>query len=134
MKLFKFLQSSFKVDDIVKVVRTVTQKELDLFSSLSGDHNPIHKQDQQNKPLVHGAFLNSIVAGVIGTKLPGPGTIVISQNFSFPSKCFADEPIDVTVELVDVRKIIKVKYKCSQNGNEVMEGEARLMLSKIKGS
>lgn len=130
MKLFQILRSSLKIGDSVKMTRVITQKDLDTFSTLSGDHNPIHKENLAHKPLVHGAFLNAIVAGVIGTKLPGPGTIVVSQTFSFPSKCFVDLPIDVTVELSEIRKIIKVKFKCCQSDNVVMDGEARLIMNK----
>lgn len=79
--------------------------------------------------MVHGAFLNGIVAGLIGTRLPGPGTIVLSQNFSFPSKCSTDEPIEITIELTDVRKIIKIIYECRQSDNVVFQGDAKLMFN-----
>lgn len=125
------VKTIFKSGDFVKVTKTITTQDLEEFSELTGDLNPIHKISSDNDvPLVHGAFLNSIVAGIIGTKLPGPNTIVISQNFSFPSKCFANEPIDIFVELVDVRKILKTAYKCTQNGRTVFEGEAKLMINK----
>lgn len=146
-------QSSFKAGEIVKETRTITQQELQEFSNLTGDHNPIHTVGETGeRPLVHGAFLNGIVAGIIGsfhsnlnlinyysiclfpsfsgTKLPGPGTIVISQNFSFPSKCFTDDPIDILIKLVEVRKILRVTYQCSQNGVAVFEGDAKLMMNK----
>lgn len=112
----------------MRETRTITCYDLDAFSKITGDHNPIHKRSPDNqKPMVHGAFLNSIVAGLIGTRLPGPGTMVLSQNFSFPAKCFADEPVEILIELLDVRKIIKVSYECKQGGNVVFQGDARLM-------
>lgn len=124
-------QLSFKAGDFIKETRIITQKDVDNFSDLTGDHNPIHKKSKTNqRPLVHGAFLNSIVAGLIGSKLPGAGTIVLSQNFSFPSKCFTDHPIEVFIELLDVRKIIKVKYECVQGDDVVFQGEAKLMVTK----
>lgn len=129
-RLLQSTRQSFKPGDLVRETRIVTQKDLDLFSDLSGDHNPVHKADSGNRPLVHGAFLNSFISGIIGTKLPGPGTILISQNFSFPSKCFTEVPIDITVELVEARKILKLRYECSQNGNLVMQGEAKVTISK----
>lgn len=129
MKLLQFLRSSYKVGDSVKITRIITQKDLNNFSSLTNDHNPIHKENHQ-KPLVHGAFLNAIVAGIIGSKLPGDGSVVVSQSFSFPNKCYVGEPIDVNVELIELRKIIKVKYECTQNNQAVMSGEARLVMNK----
>lgn len=129
-RLFQSTRNSFKAGDIVKETRIVTRQELDLFSNLSGDHNPIHKSSSNCQPLVHGAFLNSIISGVIGTKLPGPGTILVSQSFNFPSKCFTDLPIEVTVELLDVRKIMRVRYECLQSGNVVLQGEAKITMNK----
>lgn len=130
MKLFHSLrQLPFKGGDFLREARMITCRDLDAFSNITGDHNPIHKKSPDNqKPIVHGAFLNSIVAGLIGTRLPGPGTIVLSQNFSFPTKCFADEPIEIHIELLDVRKIIKVSYECKQSGSVVFQGEAKLMI------
>jgi acyl dehydratase len=129
MKLFNYLRTSFKIGDFVKETRVITREDLHNFSQLTGDHNPIHKNEN---PLVHGAFLNAIVAGIIGTKLPGSQTLVVSQRFSFPSKCYAEIPIEITVELVEVRKIIKVKYECLQTNSKVFEGEARLVMNKSK--
>lgn len=108
--------------------RIITQQDCEKFSEITGDHNPIHKFTQNNqKPIVHGAFLNSIVAGIIGTTIPGPGTIVVSQNFEFPSKCFVDEPVKIRVELLDVRKIIKVSYEVTQGSSIVFRGEAEVI-------
>ena len=130
MRIFRFLRTSIKVGDFVKERRRITQKDLDAFSSLTGDYNPLHCQPLPLKSLVHGAFLNSIVAGLIGTQLPGAGSLVTSQNFSFPSKCFVNDEIEITVEDEEVRKIIKIKYKCVQNNAVVFEGEARLVMNK----
>jgi acyl dehydratase len=130
VRLLRSARLSFKAGDVVRETRVVTQKDLDLFSNLSGDHNPIHKSSSSDQPLVHGAFLNSFISGIIGTKLPGPGTILIAQNFNFPSKCFTETPIEITVELMDVRKIMRVRYECEQNGNIVMQGEAKITMSR----
>uniref|UniRef100_A0A336MK61 CSON001023 protein n=1 Tax=Culicoides sonorensis TaxID=179676 RepID=A0A336MK61_CULSO len=117
----------FKAGDTIKTKRIITQSDLDKFSEVSGDHNPIHKAGQQKSPIVHGAFLNSIISGIIGTQLPGPGTEVISQIFSFPNKCYPDKEIEIEVELKDTRKIMKIVYKCVQDGKIVFDGEARVM-------
>lgn len=134
MRLFRgflFRKYSFKRGDSYKEVRVINQQQLDQFSALTGDFNKVHNSsDGSRKSLIHGAFINGIVAGIIGTKLPGDGTLVISQTFSFPSKCFVDIPIEFHVELVDVRKIIKARYKCTQNDNVVFEGDVKLIMNK----
>ena len=132
MKLYKFVQqiARFKAGDFIKETRIITQQDLDNFSQITGDHNQIHKRSSNNpKPLVHGAFLNSIVTGIIGTKIPG--SIVINQNFEFPAKCYADDPIEVHIELTDIRKIIKVKYQVAQGEFIVFCGDAKLMMNKL---
>jgi acyl dehydratase len=133
MRLLSTLRSSsLKIGDCVKEIRTINQYDLQQFSQLTKDFNSIH--DQRQKSIVHGAFLNGIVAGIIGTKLPGDGSIVVSQNFSFPSKCLVDVPIEFRVQIVDVRKIIRVNYACSQNDKVVFEGEAKLIMNKTTTS
>jgi acyl dehydratase len=110
------------------VVKTITQKEVDAFAQLTNDHNPIHKViDSKSSPIVHGAFLNGLVAGVIGTQMPGPGTVVVSQTFSFPHKCVVDKEIEILVELIEQRKIMKVSYECKQDGKIVFTGTAKLV-------
>ena len=112
----------------MKENRIVTQFDLDKFSQLTSDLNPIHQQNSESR--VHGAFLNSIVAGIIGTKFPGPGTLVVSQRFSFPAKCNIDQNIEIHVELVEMRKIMTIKYNCKQNEQLVFEGDAKLVTQK----
>lgn len=122
----------FKAGDIIKTTRIITQNDLDKFSDISGDHNPIHKLGQSKTPIVHGAYLNSIIAGIIGTQLPGPGTEVISQIFFFPNKCYPNKEIEILVELKDTRKIMKITYVCTQEGKIVFDGEARLVYNTKK--
>lgn len=121
--------SEIKPGDSIKVTRLIAQNDVDHFSEVSGDHNPIHKTGSP-QPIVHGAFLNSIVSGIIGTQFPGPGTMVLSQQFTFPNKCYPDEPIDIVIELLEARKIMKVRYEITQSDNVVFHGTANLLKSK----
>ncbi|KMQ93633.1 armadillo repeat-containing protein 7 [Lasius niger] len=57
-----------------------------------GDYNPIHTESARN--IAHGALLNGLVSGLIGTKLPGAGTIVIKQNLTFPNPCYAGDSVE----------------------------------------
>ncbi len=116
------------VNTKVQIFKTITQKEVDDFAKLTNDQNPIHKSiDSNSKPIVHGAFVNGLVSGVIGTYMPGPGTIVVSQSFSFPHKCVVDKEIEINVELIERRKIIKISYDCKQDDKIVFTGTARLV-------
>lgn len=123
--------SSRTVGRCVTVTRVITPEEVEAFALLTGDTNPIHGPTfPVDKRFVHGALLNGIVSGVVGTRIPGPGTIVLSQEFKFPYRCKVDEPIEITVNMLEYRKIIRIAYECRQKNVSVMEGTAKLMIDK----
>ncbi|XP_076234989.1 uncharacterized protein LOC143179579 [Calliopsis andreniformis] len=110
----------------VSVFKTITNDDILNFAKLTGDYNPIHAGSSNN--LVHGAFLNGLVSGVIGTKVPGPGTIVVEQNLVYPKPCYAGDTIEIKVQIVSARKIIKCEYTCIANGEKVvLKGDAKLI-------
>lgn len=120
----------FITGDEVSVSKTITHEDVDSFSKLSGDTNPIHLKNKE--AVVHGAFLNSLVSGVIGTRLPGPGALVVEETLHFPNKCYVGETVNIKVKLVDNRKIIKVQFNCdvSDKNKTVLHGNAKLIMSK----
>lgn len=113
--------------------RIITQDQVDQFAQLTGDTNYIHSSEcPPDKRCVHGAFLNGIVAGIIGTKIPGPGSIVVQQDFAFPQKCVCDEEITITVRILEDRHIKKIGYDCRQKGLPVFTGTANIVVKKIE--
>lgn len=122
-----------KEGDKVSEVRCISQEDVDTFAKLTGDHNPIHKVwgSTSNHPvIVHGALLNGLISGVIGTKLPGPGTMVVSQTLHFPHPCYTGETVTVTVEITSIRKLIVCRFSCTVNRETritVLHGEAKLI-------
>lgn len=119
---------SFKPGDVFKFTRTIKQNEVEEFAKLTGDLNPIHleKTPKENR-LIHGAFLNGVVSGVIGTAFPGSGSIVLSQILQFPNKCVVDEEIHILVKVLEARKIMKLSFECSQQEIVVFQGEAKIL-------
>lgn len=124
-----FTSKIWKAGDFVEVIKIFTHKDLDSFSKITEDFNPIHSSSETRTPIINGALLNGVVAGIIGTTIPGPGTLVISQTLNFPNKCFLNEKIKFRVELLEVRKIVKIKYQCTQNEVIVFHGEAKLLMN-----
>lgn len=122
---------NFQIGDRVQVYRKITADDLLKFAALTGDMNTIHLVES-GRPIVHGAFLNGLVSGVIGTKMPGSGTLVVAQNLTFPNKCFIDEQVLISVELIEVRKILKVKFECRvvSDNKIVLFGDAKLVMRK----
>lgn len=124
--------------------RRVTETDLRVFGALCGDDNPVHSkgvpsgepESATRRVLVHGAFLNALASGVIGSQLPGPGTIVVGQNLRFPRPCLVGDEVTTTVEVKAVRKIVEVTYRCvadadSDDPRLVLEGNAKLILASV---
>ncbi|EDW15849.2 armadillo repeat-containing protein 7 isoform X2 [Drosophila mojavensis] len=115
----------------VQVIKRFTQKDLEIFSQFTGDTNYIHSKDTPIiERRVHGALLNAVVAGIIGTQLPGPGTVVLEQSFKFLKPCRIETDTLVTVRLIKARKIATVEYECRQHNDVVFAGNAKLLAPK----
>lgn len=113
----------------IEVRRRLTQEDVERFAAISGDSNFVHsRQCPPGQRCVHGALLNGLVSAVIGTKLPGSGSIVLAQKFSFPNRCVVDEEITINVKLIQDRKIKKVQYECRQRDQTVFIGSADLIV------
>ncbi len=107
------------------------------IAEVSGDINPIHlvdeyaKQSVFGKRIAHGLFCVNAVSMIIGNYLPGPGAILIEQNFKYKKPVYIDDEIRVTVTVVEEIKqknIYELEIICTNNKNDVvLEG-----ISKIK--
>ena len=99
---------SVQVGQTASVKRTFTQSDFDRFAVLSGDDNPIHvdaefaARTKFGRTVAHGMFLYSVVCSVLGTQLPGPGTIQVEQELMFPSATYVGESVTIQVEVTGV--------------------------------
>lgn len=118
-----------KLGQKTSVTRLITKEDINNFCKLTNDYNPIHTNNE--KPIVHGALLNGLLSGVLGTKLPGPGTIVLEQTLYYKNPCYAGDTVEIIVEILSVRKIIRCGYKLVSNDKVVLEGEGKFIRSKI---
>lgn len=125
--LRNYSSTKLKAGDIAIVSKKITEEEIAEFSRLTGDTNPIHNGE---RGIVHGAYLNGLVSGIIGTKLPGPGVMVVLQNLRFPNKCYVGDLVTVQVQLCSLRKLLHVEYSCVVDGRTVLEGDAKLVFDK----
>jgi acyl dehydratase len=99
---------SIQVGQVARVKRTFTQSDFDRFAALSGDDNPIHvdpdfsARTKFGRPVAHGMFLYSVVCSVLGTRLPGPGTLQIEQELMFPTATPTGEQVEIRVEVTAI--------------------------------
>jgi 3-hydroxybutyryl-CoA dehydratase len=117
--------------------KTITETEVYLFASISGDFNPMHVDEEFAKKtpfrtrIAHGALPQSLIAPVLGTKLPGLGTIAIEVSARFKAPTFFGDTITATAEVVEkmeAKKRVKLKLLwTNQRGETVATGMAEVI-------
>ena len=117
--------------------RTVTDADIVLFAGVSGDTNPVHlDQDYASQTMfggriAHGMLTAGLISAVLGTKLPGPGTVYLSQTLKFKAPVKPGDTVKATCtisEIVADRKRVKMTTVAQVGDVIVMEGEAGLMV------
>lgn len=107
--------------------KTVTDADIMAFAGVSGDTNPIHLHDgfarttRFHQRIAHGQASGSFISTVIGTKLPGPGAVYISQTMNFMAPVLIGETITAvaTITAIDEkRRRVTLKTQCL-NGDKV---------------
>jgi acyl dehydratase len=129
-----------RTGDVAEVVRQVDADGVAEFVEAVGDYNPIHSDPEYaartsfREPIAPGVFTAGLISAAIGTELPGPGAIYLSQTLKFlkPVKVGDTITARVTVaELLRERNRIRLSTVClNQHGEEVLTGEAWVMPSR----
>src|SRR5271155_1147146 len=115
--------------------KTVENEDVIGFAELSGDRNPIHLSEHFARKtrfggrIVHGLYTASLISAVVGTHLPGPGAVYISQTLNFRGPVKIDDVVAISVEVVElVEKGRRGRLRCegAVNGEVVLDGEGVL--------
>lgn len=105
------------------------------FAEISGDRNPIHlsehfaAQTPFGGRIAHGLYTASLISAVIGTRLPGPGAIYISQTLRFLAPVRIGDTVEANVEVAELTekgRRAKLKCWCNVGDTIVLEGEAEV--------
>lgn len=131
-----------KVGDTGFISRKIGDEEVRQFAKLVGDTNPLHVDDEFaintrfGQRVAHGMWPAALLSAVIGTKLPGPGTIYLQQILQFKAPVFIDDTVTATVTVISVRQdkpIVTLETVCTnQNKQVVLQGEAIVLVSDLK--
>ena len=137
-KLHGFFIEDLKKGQNAEITRKITKKDINDFALLTGDNNPVHTNSEFAKKTIfkqkvaHGFISASLISTVIATKLPGPGSIYLSQNLKFLGPVFINDEVMVriTVESVDnEKKRVRLITECFKSEKKVISGEAIVLVS-----
>jgi 3-hydroxybutyryl-CoA dehydratase len=119
--------------------KTVTDADLVLFAGVSGDTNPVHLDEEFAQGtmfkgrIAHGMLIAGVISAVLGTRLPGPGAIYVSQSMKFLAPVRVGDTLkaSVTVRTVDhERRRVILDTECRVRDTKVLVGEATLMVQR----
>ena len=123
-----------KVGDTAELSKTISETDVYLYAGISGDFNPAHINEVYagktffKTRIVHGMLPAGFISAILGTKLPGPGTIYIKQELEFLAPVHIGDTITARAEVVEIiaeKNRIRMKTTCSnQEGTIVLDGEA----------
>ncbi|MCX5495658.1 bifunctional enoyl-CoA hydratase/phosphate acetyltransferase [Kaistia dalseonensis] len=123
--------------ETASIVRTIGRDDIELFATVSGDLNPAHLDaafaatNLFGHVVAHGMWTAALISALLGTKLPGPGTIYLGQDLKFLKPVAPGDTITATVTVREKRpekRIVLLETTCTnQNGDAVLSGLATVM-------
>ena len=126
------------IGDIASISKTISEFDVYSFAGLVGDFNSVHinsvaaKESVFGNRVAHGMLVGSLFSAVLGTKLPGVGTVYLEQDLKFKKPVYFGDTITATVTVSELINESKGIYKLltnatNQNGECVVDGFAVVM-------
>ena len=122
------------IGDSAEITKTIEQSDIDAFARVTGDHNPVHVDEEFAKTtrfgqrIAHGMLTASLISAVLANKLPGEGSVYLGQTLQFVAPVFPGDEITARVTVKEIREdkpIVKLETICmNQRGEIVVRGEA----------
>jgi 3-hydroxybutyryl-CoA dehydratase len=131
-------RTSFRIGDQESFTKTVTEADVTTFAGLIGDFNPIHvdaeyaRRSRFGQRVAHGMLTGGLISAVLGNKLPGPGSIYLSQQIEFLAPVHIGDTITAVAEVTSWRpekRIVTLKTDAyNQDKRQVVTGKAVLLV------
>ena len=126
-----------KIGDSASFTKTISETDVYLYAGISGDFNPAHVNQTEaekgmfGKRIAHGMLSAGLISAVLGTLLPGPGTIYMAQELRFTQPVYIGDTITApatVAEMIPEKNRVKLETVCTnQNGDVVIKGIATVM-------
>jgi len=116
--------------------KTITEADILMFAAVSMDTNPVHlnaeiaAESVFKQRIAHGMLSAGLISAVLGTQLPGPGTIYMGQTLRFRAPVKIGDTVTATAEVTALdaeKKRVTLKTVCTVAGKVVIEGEATVL-------
>jgi 3-hydroxybutyryl-CoA dehydratase len=127
-----------QVGQSAEMAKTVTESDIALFAGVTGDFNPVHvdavaaEKTRFGERIAHGILSAGFISAVIAMRLPGAGSIYLSQSLRFTKPVRIGDTVTARVEVLEVfatKRRVRLATACrNQNGETVVEGEAVVMV------
>jgi 3-hydroxybutyryl-CoA dehydratase len=114
--------------------KTISESDVYLYAGITGDFNPAHinqayaEKTRFKTRIAHGMLTAGFISNLLGTQLPGPGTIYLQQTLNFKAPVVFGDTVTATVEVIEIlieKKRVRLKTICTnQEGTVVLDGEA----------
>ena len=134
------VRTDFEIGEQASFTKTVTEADVTTFAGLIGDFNPLHvdaeyaRKSRFGRRIAHGMFAGGLISAVLGNRLPGPGSIYLSQQIEFLAPVYIGDTITATAEVTEWRsdkRILTLKTDCvNQDQVQVVTGKAVLMVER----
>jgi 3-hydroxybutyryl-CoA dehydratase len=124
------------VGDTASVTRVISQADIDAFARISGDDNPAHVDEEWAAAsffegrVAHGMLTAGLISAVLGTELPGPGSIYLSQTLRWLAPVRPGDTLTATATVREIdreRNRVVLDTVVEREGETVLTGEARVM-------
>ncbi len=132
-------RTNFAVGEEATFNKTFTQSDVQLFSTLCGDTNPLHLDETYAQatrfggPIIHGMLVVSLISTALGTLLPGPGCVYVSQQVSFRAPGRVNERLTSRVRVIEWDsnrgRITLATEVFNERNEQLITGEAKMILS-----
>ena len=132
-----------KVGDTAKRTRTVTAKDIELFTEMTGDRNPLHYDEALAEAsrfggiIVQGGVTSGLLNALVAEDLPGPGSVFLSVEWSFRAPVKPGDEITAEAEVLEVRDdkpISRLRTTITnQDGVVVLDGTALVYREPLAG-
>jgi 3-hydroxybutyryl-CoA dehydratase len=129
---------NIKVGDSASISKTITDADIFAFAEVTGDHNPVHLNDEYAAKtrfggrIAHGMLSASLISAVLANKLPGAGSVYLSQTLKFVKPVFPGDTVTARVTVTEIRDdkpIVKLETVClNQRDETVLQGEATVLV------